>query len=378
MSELGSYAGPAALAQLSEQPRVQALLASAVAEGKVSHAYLFIGAPGSGKIDAAQALAECIICENGGDGSCDECIRVAHRSHPDVRWLAPASATGYLVDQIRELIDDVSLSPMRAASKIYVLDRVDLLRGAAANALLKTLEEPPANVHFILCGRSVTAVLPTIASRCQVVPFRVVSQAAGLEALQRRVACTSEDARVALAVAGSPSRGADFLRSPSRKATRDLVVRTLTELAHDDAWDVLTAARTIVGSVSEQLEDLKGEYATALEENSDFLTPAAMRRIEEANKRSLSAQQRLGMMEVLSAANSFLRDVLLTCENVQEDIVNADMRAHIERMASDISTEQALRALACVTRAEDDLNHNVTPQLAIEVMLLGIKEASLA
>ena len=366
---------PAALAALDGQPRVRDLLAASVVEGKVAHAYLFVGAPGSGKLDAALALAECIICPEGGDGSCDECIRVRHRTHPDVHWLAPESANGYLIDQIRGLIDDVSLTPSRAASKVYVLDRVDLLRGAAANALLKTIEEPPANTVFILCGRSIQAILPTIASRCQVVPFRVVPEDAALEALKRRVACTDEEARIALAVAGSPSRGEEYLRSVSRTATRDLVVRTIGELANDDAWDVLVSARAIVSSVSEQLEDAKAVQEAALGESAEFLSSSAMKKLEEAGKRALSARQRSGMMEVLAAASSLLRDALVACEGVGEGIVNADAAATVERIARMSSASGIMSALGKVQEADEDLARNVSPQLACEVMLLGIKEA---
>ena len=137
---------PRALAAVADQPRVHDFLAQAIAEGRLSHAYLFVGAPGSGKLDAAEALAKCVVCPNGGDATCDECRRVSHHTHPDVHWLAPASATGYLADQIRDLIADVSLAPMRAKAKVYIINRADLMRGTAANALLKTLEEPPAGV----------------------------------------------------------------------------------------------------------------------------------------------------------------------------------------------------------------------------------------
>ena len=85
-------AAPHALDAVADQPRVHDFLASALAEGRLSHAYLFVGAPGSGKIDAATALAKCIVCPSGGDGTCDECRRVTHHTHPDVHWYAPASA----------------------------------------------------------------------------------------------------------------------------------------------------------------------------------------------------------------------------------------------------------------------------------------------
>lgn len=366
---------PAALDALSDQPRVRDFLASALAEGRLSHAYLFVGVPGSGKHEAAEALAKCVVCPSGGDATCDECRRVAHRTHPDVRWLEPGSATGYLVAQIRELIDDVSLAPVRAKAKVYVLQRCELLRGTAANALLKTLEEPPENVMFVLCGRSVAAMLPTIVSRCQQVPFRVVSPAAGLESVMRSCAATREEARVALAVAGTPARAADYLRSTARQQVRRLVVETLDSLARDDSWDVLLAARELVAAVAVPLADVRQAQEEALRESQDFLTSAALKQVEDANKRELTVRERSGMMEALAAVDSLLRDVLLRCEDVSSALVNEDAAATIDRIAAASDTAGVLRALEASARVADDIAHNVSPQLTLEVMLLSIKEA---
>ena len=199
------------LAQLDTQPRVRDFLARAVETQRTSHAYLFLGAPGSGKLDAAWALAQALICEQGGCGACEACVRVARRTHPDVRYLAPESATGYLIAQVRDLIEEVSLAPVRANGKVYIIDRADQLRAieevslapvrangkvyiidradqlraSSANALLKTLEEPPANVTFILLGTSADTILPTIVSRCQCVPFRLISPEAAAQAVTR-------------------------------------------------------------------------------------------------------------------------------------------------------------------------------------------------
>ena len=366
---------PAALDTLSDQARVRDFLATAVAEKRLSHAYLFVGAPGSGKHEAAEALAKCIVCPNGGDATCDECRRVAHRTHPDVRWLMPGSATGYLVAQIRELIADASLAPTRARSKVYVLERAELLRGTAANALLKTLEEPPSGVMFILCARTTASMLPTIVSRCQQVPFRTISPSTALDAVMRSCATDEREARVALAVAGTPARATEYLRSTARRQVRRLVVGTLDALARDDSWDVLLAAREIVAAVAVPLADVKRAQEDALRETQDFLTSAALKQVEDANKRALTARERSGMMEALAAAESVLRDVLVRCEAVDEAIVNEDAAATVDRIAAGCTTAGALRALDAVARAADDLSHNVSPQLTLEVMLLRIKEA---
>ena len=366
---------PAALEHLSEQPRVRDLLARSVSGGRISHAYLFLGPPGSGKLAAAQALAQCIICEDGGDGSCGECIRVAHHTHPDVQWLTPGSANGYLIDQVRELIVDAARTPMRANSKVYVLDRVDLLRSSAANALLKTIEEPPEGVVFILLGRTLDAVLPTIVSRCQVVPFRSIPAGQAVALVMRETGASEAECRVALAVAGAPGRAREYLASPARKQARNLVVRTLDGLSASDAWDVVVAARELFETVRSQLGEVRAAQQDAMDGADDFLSAKALKQLEDANNRELTARQHSGMMEMLAAMKSVLRDVLLELEGAAEMVTNTDVSDVIGRLAGQTTPEGVLLALAHLTRAEDNLGHNVSPQLTLEVMLFGIKEA---
>ena len=380
---------PAALHVLDEQPRVRDFLARAVLDGRLSHAYLFIGAPGSGKTEAALALAQCIVCPQDGCGACDECIHVAHRTHPDVRVVEPESATGYLVEQVREIIDDVPLAPVRGSHKVYILTNVGLLQREAANALLKTIEEPPADVTFILVGRTVDAVLPTIVSRCQRVPFRIVSPDVAVRSVERAVGASHTEARVALAVAGTPERASAFLASSGRRQVRRLVVRTLSELAHDDDWDVLCAARALVEAVWEAqgrgpakargrakndklVEEAVKERIAGQE---DYLSRGAVTQIEKAVRRELTARERSGMMEALAAAESLLRDVLTCCEQVPAPLVNQDVSDVVERIAGGTCTAGVVQALEAVTHAGDDIAHNVNPQLAFEVMLLRVKEA---
>ena len=366
---------PPALERLSEQPRVRDLLARSVSGGRISHAYLFVGPPGSGKLAAAQALAQCIICEDGGDAACGECIRVAHHTHPDVRWLAPGSSNGYLIDQVRELIHDASRTPMRASSKVYVLDRVDLLRGSAANALLKTIEEPPEDVVFILLGRTIDAVLPTIVSRCQVIPFRSIPSGQAVALVMRETGASETECRVALAVAGAPGRAREYLASPARRQVRSLAVRTLDALPASDAWDVVVAARELFEAVRFQLGEVRAAQQDAMDGAADFLSAKAVKQLEEANNRELTARQHSGMMEMLAAMKSILRDVLLMLEGAVEMVINTDVSDVLGRLAAASAPEGVLRALAHLKAAEDSLGHNVSPQLTIEVMLFGIKEA---
>ncbi|MDO4798475.1 MAG: DNA polymerase III subunit [Coriobacteriales bacterium] len=366
---------PNALKRIQNQPRVRDFLAAALVEGRLSHAYLFLGVPGAGMLEAADALAQCIVCPQGGDGSCDECIRVAHHTHPDVRHLSPGGVSGYLVDQVRELMEDVAMAPVRAGAKVYILDGADRLRGRSANALLKTIEEPPPNVVFILIARSADAVLPTIVSRCQQVPFRVVAPQVAIDSVVRKTGVSEEEARIALAVTGAPSRAAEFLASPGRREVRRTMVRVLCELENDDAWDVLVAAKDLCARIRSPLDEVRQQQERASADDEEFLSDRALRQIEEMHKRELTARERSGIMEALAAAESFLRDVLMRCEGAAEPMVNTDVEDAVERIAQATTTAGVLGALEACRVAAGNVAHNVTPQLALEVMLFSIKEA---
>ena len=347
------------LAKLDTQERVRDFLANAIASGRASHAYLFLGAPGAGKLDAAWALAQAFLCEQDGCGSCDSCVRVARHTHPDVHYYTPESATGYLIAQTRELLDDVPLAPIRAKAKVYIIDRAEQLRANTANALLKTLEEPPEGVMFILLGTSADVMLPTIVSRCQCVPFRLVSPVAAAQAVSRVTGQDIVRCRMAVAVAGSPTRGIEFLKSAERQDARRQMVRAIDSLIAADEADVLSRAKSLIVAVKAPLAEVKSTQEKVLEQN----------------KRELNARERSGIMEALASARTLMRDVLLTLQDEAADVVNEDVRDTIGRLAAATNVAGATRALEAVTTAERNIARNVTPQLAIEVMLFDIRKA---
>lgn len=366
------------LARLDTQPRVRSFLTSAVTSGRTSHAYLFVGAPGSGKLDAAWALAQALLCERdqaGGCGACDGCVRVARHTHPDVHYFAPESATGYLIGQVRDMLEDVALAPIRARRKVYIVDRAEQLRANTANALLKTLEEPPANVTFILLGTSTDVMLPTIVSRCQCVPFRMLSSRESAEAVARATGVDLARCRMAVSVAGSPSRAVEFLKSAERQEARRAMLRAVDALARADEADILLGARDLMGAIKAPLADVKSTQQAVLEQNADYLSRGALKQLEDRNKRELSARERSGIMEALASVRSLLRDVLMSLEDASDAIVNEDARDIVERLARATSTPGVVAALDAVERTERRIARNVTPQLAIEVMLFDIRKA---
>lgn len=159
------------------QEHIVRTLKNAIANNKVSHAYLFTGPRGTGKTTTARILAKALLCEHGPtdspDGTCDSCKLIAESAHPDVSELDAASRTG--VENVRdEIIANVNYAPVRGQYKVYIIDEVHMLSVAAFNALLKTLEEPPEHVVFILCTTDPQKVLQTIQSRCQRFDFRPI------------------------------------------------------------------------------------------------------------------------------------------------------------------------------------------------------------
>ena len=245
------------------QQHIVSTLEHAITEGRLSHAYLFCGPRGTGKTTMARILAKALLCRNAEaaraegasgcmpDGTCEECELIAEGNHPDVYELDAASRTG--VDNVREeIINSVNFAPVRGKYKIYIIDEVHMLTTAAFNALLKTLEEPPAHVIFVLCTTDPQKILETILSRCQRFDFHRI----GNEDIERRLAYVCEQEGFdyddeALAIVARHAKG----------GMRD-ALSTLEQLSVFGNGTVhADDARSLLGEVSDQI---LGEFARAI------------------------------------------------------------------------------------------------------------------
>jgi DNA polymerase-3 subunit gamma/tau len=233
------------------QEHIEKTLTNAVEKGTVSHAYLFCGPRGTGKTTTARLLAKALLCEQAPtahpDGTCELCQEVAGGSHPDVYELDAASRTG--VDSIRtEVIDRVAFAPTLGTHKIYIFDEVHMLSTGAFNALLKSIEEPPKHVIFVLCTTDPHKVPPTVQSRCQRFDFHRLTDAQIAGHL--RYICTQEGFE-------ADERALELIAARSLGGMRDAITSLETVSVYGDGAITFEGVESMLGDVSsEQLEAL--------------------------------------------------------------------------------------------------------------------------
>jgi DNA polymerase-3 subunit delta' len=350
------------------QTRAISVLAAALRAGRVAHAYLFEGADGVGRRAAALALAQGLNCDRGqpapaglfggagadgpaapapadvrgrgGCGECRHCRKIAAGLHPDVQALEPAGQAGggtYLVDQVRTLARDLSYRPFEGRRKVAVLDQADRLGPVAGNALLKTLEEPPAASHLVLLAPGRHALLPTLASRCQAVTFRPLEPASLVAILERRGAPSRPDgafdpgaaATVAALADGSAARAVALAEAGGLEGRRELLER--------------------IGRLTRRRADEVFAAAEALAADKDRLQ---------------------GHLETL---RGFLRDLVVAASAPGAvPLVNADLADLAARQAAGRSVEELAAGLAAVDAAAAALRRNANRTLVVERLLLRL------
>ena len=360
------------------QERVAGYLRTAVTSGSTSHAYLFVGPTGSGKVAAATALACAFICEDDGCGACHACARVRRGAHPDYRVVEPEGAASYLVEQVRDgLVPDMWLAPADGNAKVYVVKHAEALGDAAANAFLKTLEEPPPAVRIVLLTDDYDAVLPTIVSRCQVLRFDPIAPSRAVALLAERAGVGPDEAAAALAASsGVVPRALEYLASPARIAGRAAMLAVMRDLPVMDGRDVLVSARELLKAVRAPLEDVKARQEGELRERVEFMgSHAQVKDVEARNKRELTARERESIAELFAITESWLRDALASSVGASGQVANRDAADDIAVAGDRMSPAALEEAFAAVRRARRRVSYNVSPQLAVEAMLFEIQEA---
>jgi DNA polymerase-3 subunit delta' len=323
------------------QERAVAALQRALEGGQKAHAYLLAGPPQVGKATLARELAQALNCE-GADPPCHECTpcrRIAAGIHADVQTVTVEAGNGAVhkdisIDQIREVGRAVSLRPFEGRCRAIVIDPADAMNEAAQNAFLKTLEEPPPDVVFLLVSARPQLLRATVRSRCQRLDLRPLPVAAAATALAERW--------------GLPPRRAELLARLSRG-------RLGWALAAQADEEMLRARR-------EALMDIRNLPRRSLAERFACAGNLAGR----------FGRQREAVLDVLDLWGQWWRDVLLAAAGCQEAVTNVDLSDILRSEAARYDPRQVAAFLRSLAAARRRLEENVNPRLALEVLLLDL------
>ncbi len=310
--------------------RQKEFLRRTLSHNKLAHAYLFEGPQGVGKRLTALALAGAVFCTEGtGCGECVSCRKIEHNNHPDILSVEP-DGNNIKIEQIRTLQKALSFKPVEASRRICLIDQADKMNLAAANSLLKTLEEPTAETLIILISARPEALLSTVLSRCQRLPFARLPQSCIESTLIQQRGFDQKEAHIIAALADGSFKMA---------------------LDRDPAF-----------YLERRIEILKRVSA---------LSPGSIVPLMELAKELASDKETIP--DTLELLQAFYRDLLLYSHNRPvKSLINIDLLEKIRRIAAQENTTSILNKLTAVNECQRNHERNVNPQLNMEVLLLRL------
>ena len=327
------------------QTQIIQTLKNAISQNRIAHAYLFCGPRGTGKTSIAKIFAKMLNCTNVEHAPCEECENckmAANGSHPDIIEIDAASNNG--VDEVRNLIDKVKYAPMQGKYKIYIIDEVHMMTSGAFNALLKTIEEPPAHVIFIFATTEPNKVLPTIISRCQRFDFNKVS----IQDIVQRLSVVCEKENIEIEQDG---------------------LMLIAQLADGGMRDALSILDQCVAYCSSHIEvdDIRKIYGVVTSEDIGFLFDQVYRKDVDAFIQSIQKYSDMGM-DIKRLTADFihmLKDSLILDYSENSTLVSNVNKNVIEKYLQHAPTQYRIE---CMQELMDTYNKYVYASNAVDYL----------
>lgn len=343
---------PQTFDEVAGQKHIIKTLKNALANNKIAHAYLFCGPRGTGKTTMAKLFAKALNCEEGIGHQCNKCsncLEVIEGSHPDVIEIDAASNNG--VEQVRDLIDKVNYLPIKGRYKVYIIDEVHMMTTSAFNALLKTIEEPPAHVIFILATTEPHNIIPTILSRCQRYDFTKVSDGD----IQERMAVVLE------------KEGIKY----DNEAVQAII--SLADGGMRDALSILDQILAYSGN-SLSVEDVYSLFGLASEEEKvSFIKDVNSGNISSAlEKIKAFSEGGVDLKRLTSDLLEILKDVLILKKTNDENELTAISEKHADELSSLISTKKLNEMIGALLRVQADYKTASNIKTMFEVTILRL------
>ncbi|MFI1697789.1 DNA polymerase III subunit delta' [Streptomyces bobili] len=357
----------------------------------MTHAWLFTGPPGAGRIQTARAFAAALQCVSPdralggipGCGFCDGCHTALVGTHADVSTVAAVGAE-ILVKDMRDTVRKSYTSPATGRWQVILVEDAERLNEKSANAVLKAVEEPAPRTVWMLCAPSIEDVLPTIRSRCRHLNLRTPSVDAVADMLVRREGVEpAVAASAARATQGHVDRARRLATDPAARERRAAVLKL--PLRVEDVGGCLKAAQELVDAAAEdakqlaegrdtkETDELKAAMGAVQGGRMPRGTAGVMKDLEDMQKRRRTRTQRDSLDVALTDLTAFYRDVLALQLGSRIALANLDAEDALERLARAGTPESTLRRIEAIAACGEALDRNVTPLLAVEAMTMALR-----
>jgi DNA polymerase-3 subunit delta' len=373
------------IVHLEEAVRGAALARQGEQTSSMTHAWLFTGPPGSGRSTAARAFAAALLCDQGGCGECLSCRTALSGAHADVTMVVTEQSV-ITVGVARETVRQAALAPAGSRWQIMIVEDADRLHERAADALLKSIEEPPPRTVWLLCAPTIEDVAPTIRSRCRSLVLstpstsEVAAHLVGRDGIAESVAVFA-----ARASQGHIGRARALALDESARNRRREVLRVPSALA--DLGSCMTAAANLADAATEDAqprsEALDARESAALDlaygAGTRGVKPtglaAAHKELDRNQKQRARRFVRDSIDRFLLDLASFYRDVVALQLGSRSELINEELREDVARMAQGTTGETTVQRLDAIFAAREALEGEVAPVLALESLMISLRGA---